>query len=816
MKFTLTLRTRFIVSAVLIMVLAQLFSAGLSVSSFEKTYIHSLISTYQIVGKDLKRNIENAMRFGKPLTKFLGMKKLLTEVKNKSQDLSDISIFNTEGRVLYSLFPEQIGAMADAPLRVDEKALVDWEQINRTAFNLSFEGQRHILCPLLDQKKKWHGTIHLSFPEDIIQNHVKSAIGWSLKNIGFISVVATLLIAISLMIFVPFTSTQAPPKRRIFLIMFIFIAGAQIVSSTLNVGFFRERYYRITYSKIQALTLLLEEDIERVLAKGVRLDRLIKIEQSLEKIITEHPEIDSIRIEDLEDTILYTVNQRQTKLNEISSSEPGNGNLSIDEPEKYLNRTTLVSRGGNRVGFLDVFLSRPFIETKLREIILDSATVLIISFLFSAELISFLFLQIVRRSLSSSRLQRPKQVAYEYYHLIRPFVFTYFFGCFLSLSFLPLHMKRMFSPIFGLSEEIFIGLPISAEMLTIALSIGFSGAWIDRKGWYRPCATGMVLSIGGAVFSGLVQNPVWFIASRAVVGLGYGLTLMAFQGFILIHTGPKNRAQGIATLIAGLYAGQICGSAAGGMLADQMDFARVFFVAAGIIVACVLFMSVYSKDFFKKIPLSLDKAKKTGEGHHLLRFLFDKNLLSLLFFSCIPGAICLVGLINYATPVYLDRLGSAPSDIGRVMMVFGLCLIYITPLISRMIDRAHNKKIFIIISGILAAAGLLIFKYMSGLPATILAVFLLGLSCSFGFASQALFVLELDGTKMIGQARAIGIYRAIERIGQMIGPIAFGAVIAGAGFQAGISLMGAALLLTVMFFIIGTAKKKRKDSEKIG
>ena len=96
------------------------------------------------------------------------------------------------------------------------------------------------------------------------------------------------------------------------------------------------------------------------------------------------------------------------------------------------------------------------------------------------------------------------------------------------------------------------------------------------------------------------------------------------------------------------------------------------------------------------------------------------------------------------------------------------------------------------------------------IPATILAVFLLGLSCSFGFASQALFVLELDGTKTIGQARAIGIYRAIERIGQMMGPSAFGAVIAGAGFHAGISLMGAALLLTVMFFIIGTAKKREK------
>ena len=78
------------------------------------------------------------MRFGKPLTKFLGMAKLLKAASDKNKDLSDILIYNTDGLVLYSLTESKIGKSVAAPLRVGIKTSATMEHDSQTAFNLFF------------------------------------------------------------------------------------------------------------------------------------------------------------------------------------------------------------------------------------------------------------------------------------------------------------------------------------------------------------------------------------------------------------------------------------------------------------------------------------------------------------------------------------------------------------------------------------------------------------------------------------------------------------------------------------------------------
>ncbi|MCP4397639.1 MAG: hypothetical protein GY801_10120, partial [bacterium] len=75
------MKFRLIISAVMLLVLALGFNALLSLNSLEKLYVESIASQYSAIGKDLQRNVEKALRFGKPIEKFIGMEKLLEETK---------------------------------------------------------------------------------------------------------------------------------------------------------------------------------------------------------------------------------------------------------------------------------------------------------------------------------------------------------------------------------------------------------------------------------------------------------------------------------------------------------------------------------------------------------------------------------------------------------------------------------------------------------------------------------------------------------------------------------------------------------------
>lgn len=67
--------------AVIMLVLALGFNILLTSATFEKLYVEIFISKNNVVAKDLQRNLETALRFGKRIDKFIGMDKLILEAR---------------------------------------------------------------------------------------------------------------------------------------------------------------------------------------------------------------------------------------------------------------------------------------------------------------------------------------------------------------------------------------------------------------------------------------------------------------------------------------------------------------------------------------------------------------------------------------------------------------------------------------------------------------------------------------------------------------------------------------------------------------
>jgi len=70
-------------------------------------------------------------------------------------------------------------------------------------------------------------------------------------------------------------------------------------------------------------------------------------------------------------------------------------------------------------------------------------------------------------------------------------------------------------------------------------------------------------------------------------------------------------------------------------------------------------------------------------------------------------------------------------------------------------------------------------------------------------------VLQLPVTQDLGEGKAIGIFRSSSRIGQALGPMVFGAVMARGNINDGIAFFGLMYLMTAILFLLMNLRKSK-------
>jgi MFS family permease len=451
------------------------------------------------------------------------------------------------------------------------------------------------------------------------------------------------------------------------------------------------------------------------------------------------------------------------------------------------------------VGTAVIHISRDEIYRNWVTLIIKGITILFITILVMVECL-LLYLHLLVKKKSSSRAKSRYEVEF-----VRPAMFLFLFAIDLSMSFVPLHMQSFDIELFGLSRDILLGLPISSEFLCAGIFLLVAGVWIDRQGWHVPYFVGLLVVGIGSLFSWVATDALMFILSRALVGVGYGLSLMSAQGLVVGNGGTRGRARGFASLFAGLYSGSICGAAAGAFLAERFGYEKVFFFGAVIVLVLILFSWRFMRSLIKQSESNLSqqgKPKHRIKLRPLLKFIGNPIFIALSVLSSLPASIAVAGFLHFFTPVYLDEIGVRESTIGQVLILYGICLIYFGPSIGRMIDRSQNKRYYLLTGGVLGGLAFVTFHTDFGIASMVVSVFLLGLSSSFVLSSQSTMVLELKESRELGEGTALGIFRSISRIGQVVGPIIFGWVLLTGDLndvinRLGYTYIGAMLILSV-------------------
>ncbi len=173
MKF----QTKIIIITLGILIITLLLNSLLSLASFEKIYVSSLISTYEVSGKYLKRKIEQSLKFGKPLDKFKGMEILINETMKKNRDIAFICIANPKGKIFYHSDSDEKGKKILYPM----PKFKNREKQKTNAITNLIKGMYVTFLPLYNRAGKLTGVINLAFSREVIYSKLKSMAGENMK-----------------------------------------------------------------------------------------------------------------------------------------------------------------------------------------------------------------------------------------------------------------------------------------------------------------------------------------------------------------------------------------------------------------------------------------------------------------------------------------------------------------------------------------------------------------------------------------------------------------------------------------------------------
>ncbi|MTI81656.1 MAG: MFS transporter [Firmicutes bacterium] len=776
----------FLLSAILLIVIVLGFTGGINIASFHKNYSNSLISSYAVSGKETVRKIEYAVKYGKPLDVFYGMEDLLAEKFNESSDLGEVQVVLPNGKIIY----DHSGSVEDKQISSEIRKKISQEMRNQLSLpngetgyaSVLHQGEYHLFIPIMDTQNNragWIGSVDLVFDKEVINKQTNKY----MTQLGYYLVVLALIALFLLTIFISkFSIVKNNKEINTKLLMggFIIILGTvQAIYGYINYNMFKEAYIDIAKENVAITSKMIEKDINYVVSEGVPYGKL-NLDDYLKEVITEVPEVETISLTN-KDGKVFTSAGDDIGENEISES-----NLSYS--------TSLIQDAQGVKSKLTVNLSNSYLDSKLKVIVYDVLTVMVMSLIIMVES-TYFSLIFLRRQLDHEKEEVNNKSTTSEAEMIRPLTFTLFFGFFMSGSFIPLLMQELYRPILGLSENVILGLPISMEMFMGAIAAVLAGYVIDRRGWRMVFFVGLAVAALGTLLSGLASDAIAFIIARGITGAGYGFALISIRSYVNSFPSEEEQTKGFTAMFSGLYAGVIAGVVVGAMLADRIGFSQVFYVILAFIILAAIFNLVFIKG-------AVSKENKQGELSALpkisvLEFLFDGKVLVFFLTIVIPLTISSM-FLDYYFPIFASDMGASVSNVGRAFMFNGLCIVYLGPLLSKYAGKYFKSETAVIVSGLIIVASFLLFALYGSMLTAFLVVIMLGVSESFGLMAQNNYFIKLQATGAFGVGKSLGYYDNVRKLGQMLGPVLFGSVMV-LGIK-GIGMIGVISLVALLIF----------------
>jgi MFS family permease len=796
--FARKVRFVFIIITLIFITVSLGLAGTMNVASFKTAYTKSILSSYTVAGAETVKKIEYAVRYGKPLTNYLGMEQILKEVKRTSPDIESVFIVLPDGTITYNdTGADKVKALpGDLSQQVDFK----YEDSSKSYSVILFDQQYHVLLPIFDRQNIWIGSLDITFNEAVVDSRSSRYQQDVLVFLLFLTVISVAFLAI-ILYKIPVLDELGKIQRKSILVIILGIFSlAQIVYGSINFTKFEKVYLDTAMENTNLTAKIIHKDIQSVIDKGIYYSELNQTKEWMDKIVQYVPEIEKVYLFTSKDSVNYQTNDLTYLHSEINPD--------------YIYNLALGKDLNGEAGRVTVVVSEKYIKTILRDMALDSVTVFIISLILMVELLRFLTFLLERGS-NTVRFLRSKEGQVDVRGAFSFLGFLFFTCSSITVTFLPLAAKELYHPIAGLPVNAAAGLPISAEMLSSVIALLLARQVINKKGWLPAFISGLVIFGIGLLLSGTSGSFATFIIARIFTGMGLGFSALALFPAIF----PVS--------IYSLYTGICCGSALGAMLANIIGFSGVFFTSFALIAVLTLFtLFLYKKNIIAAHQQVFPDKTITV---YALGKQFGGSIMAFSFYLVIPLAIHGM-FLNYFFPLYAESNGMSLANTGRVFLLFGLILLVFKPLLDRRANTKNARKYAIWASFILTCA-MIVFTVKGTIGAVLITVILLGIGNSIWHAlltgcTTALSMKSLEkpgepaanNTEELAEefadtvrnVPAVDIISIFWAIGSAIGPVLFG-LVSIIGIFKGVGIISIGSLVAIVLFALYTIPPPEPD-----
>ena len=128
------------------------------------------------------------------------------------------------------------------------------------------------------------------------------------------------------------------------------------------------------------------------------------------------------------------------------------------------------------------------------------------------------------------------------------------------------------------ADAVLLGWVATAYLLATAMVLVPAGKFADIHGRKKVFLTGIIVYTLGSFFAILVPDIWWFLAMRAVQGIGAALFITTSMAILTSVFPPARRGWGIGILVTAVYAGLATGPFAGGLLIQHFGWRSLFWL----------------------------------------------------------------------------------------------------------------------------------------------------------------------------------------------------------------------------------------------
>ncbi|WP_377889389.1 MFS transporter [Alkalihalobacillus sp. R86527] len=361
------------------------------------------------------------------------------------------------------------------------------------------------------------------------------------------------------------------------------------------------------------------------------------------------------------------------------------------------------------------------------------------------------------------------------------------------MPFLPLYLQEL-----GVEGEkqisIWSGIIFGANFLTAFLFSPFWGRVADRHGrklMVLRSGFGMAVVI---ILTGFATGPFELLGLRLLNGVVSGF-IPASIALVATNTPKQHVGYALGTLNSGAVAGAICGPLFGGLMAEAFGFRMIFNITGLCILLAAVVVLFLVKEETK--PGSEAKVERSNAIKDFKRVTKHSPMMSLFIVGFLVQ-FALLGM-NPLIPLFVQKLTSGENVAlfaGIATSVMGIANMVASPKLGKMGDVKGSQHV-LYYSLIGAAIFSIPQAFVQELWQLIALRFLLGLCIGGLLPSVNSLVKGLSPVGM--ESRTYSFSNSAIYLGNLLGPITGGWIVAGFGTRGLFLFAGFILLVSVVY-----------------